>query len=312
MGSPVGQHTPAQTNASSAAGRSDQSNLRILVPGDEPALDRHLSRFAASSVAMRANLQSGGIVDQGQPYQGTYAALWDRDTILAVAAHYWNGALMLQAPRALGEVIRAAVAGSRRPVTFVQGPWPQVQAAADILGPLSSQRWIGKVNDLRLLDIGKLQIPDSVKRREARHRVATAADLNYLLSWEASREAEISGTTESLEQRARVRAKLEQLIAQTALYVAETTATPSRIVAMAYIEYGVQGLIQIGGIWSPPLVKDKGFAAVAVAGAVFAAQAHGFKQACLLADKASTATLNSYRALGFTSIGEYGYLLPAR
>ncbi len=293
-------------------GRSDESNLRILVPGDELVLERHLSRYAASSVALRANLQIGGILDQGQPYQGTYAALWDGATILAVAAHYWNGALMLQAPRAVGEVIRAAVAGSGRPVTFVQGPWSQVQAAADILGAMSNQRWIGRVYDLRLLDISKLQIPDPVKRREARHRVATAADLEFLLSWEASREAEISGVTESLEQRARVRGKLEQLIAQTALYVAETTQSPPRIVAMAYIEYGVPGLIQIGGIWSPPLVKDKGYAAVAVAGAVLAAQVHGFKQASLLADKASTATLNSYRALGFTSIGEYGFLLPSR
>src|SRR4051812_685491 len=92
-------------------------NLRVLGPGDETKLDDFLRRHADSSMFLRSNARAAGLVDEGKPLQGTYAALFDGDAIVAVAAHAWNGFVMVQAPAVgLAEVVRFAVGSSQRAV----------------------------------------------------------------------------------------------------------------------------------------------------------------------------------------------------
>src|SRR5438552_2962199 len=46
---------------------------------------------------LRANARQGGLDDRGQPRQATYAAAMGPSGVAAVAAHCWNGILLLQA-----------------------------------------------------------------------------------------------------------------------------------------------------------------------------------------------------------------------
>ena len=59
---------------------------------------------------------------------------------MAVAAHAWNGNLLLQAPRALAEVVRHAVARSGRALCGLLGEWRQVAAAREALGLAAAHR----------------------------------------------------------------------------------------------------------------------------------------------------------------------------
>src|SRR5688572_31269629 len=105
--------------------------IRLLVPGDEAALERFLIRHADSSLFLRSNSRAAGLVDRGEPLQATYAAAWRDNEIVAVAAHCWNDNLLLQAPVDVAPVTRAAVSRSGRPVQGLLGPWDQIVTARD-------------------------------------------------------------------------------------------------------------------------------------------------------------------------------------
>src|ERR1051325_3085990 len=78
---------------------------------------------------LRANARSAGLVDEGEPLQATYAAAIEGGSITGVAAHCWNGMVLVQAPAHAPDVARAAVRHSGRAITGFSGPWSQVVAA---------------------------------------------------------------------------------------------------------------------------------------------------------------------------------------
>jgi hypothetical protein len=80
------------------AARASVPELRLLRPGDETALDAFLAGHADTSMFLRANARSAGLRDQGEPMQGTYVAAIEGGRIAGVAAHCWNGMVLLQAP----------------------------------------------------------------------------------------------------------------------------------------------------------------------------------------------------------------------
>ena len=75
--------------------------IRILQPGDEAALRAFVLPRLASSVFLLGNMQMAGLADHGEVFQGSYAAAWEGDAIVGVAAHYWQGNLVVQAPQQL-------------------------------------------------------------------------------------------------------------------------------------------------------------------------------------------------------------------
>src|SRR6267378_1730688 len=83
---------------------------------------------------LRANARQGGLEDRGQPRQATYAAAMGPSGVVALAAHCWNGILLVQAPEQIPEVARAALAASGRPLKGISGPADQVRTARDALG----------------------------------------------------------------------------------------------------------------------------------------------------------------------------------
>ncbi|HKX19078.1 MAG TPA: GNAT family N-acetyltransferase, partial [bacterium] len=74
------------------------SDVRVLHPGDEAALDAFLATHAETSMFLRANARSAGLTDRGKPMQATYVAALDAGRITGVAAHCWNGMVLVQAP----------------------------------------------------------------------------------------------------------------------------------------------------------------------------------------------------------------------
>jgi len=277
------------------------------MPGDEAALESHLLRHWASSMLLRSNFRAYGLVDEGQPRQATYVAAWEGATIMGMATHFGDGTLLLQAPRSLAPIVRAAVATSRRPVTRITGPWPQVEAAVSALGLPPRTLHSGKPRVLASLDVGKLQPPDLVTRNEASARLATQADLNLIVPWRTAWDL-ASGLNTS---EAAVRAALDQQIGVHGVFVVESRRS-SQPVAMVAYDVWLPDAVQAGrALLAPALTdaRDKAFAAVGVAFAVSAAAAHGVKRAAVLVDGNDYHTLMAYRALGFTPIGDFGTLM---
>jgi predicted GNAT family acetyltransferase len=288
--------------------RVPEANLRPVMPGDEAAIAAYLERHWASTMLMRANLRMGGLVDQGHPIQGTYVAMWDGGTIESLAVHYGNGALVLHAPRALGLVVREAAAVSRRPVAALTGPWLQVETAATTTGIVERSQLHGTPQVLMTLELAKLGVPEAVIRENVRGRLAAVADIETLLPWRMARDAETYGIADTPATRATARRDMEEQVRVQGLYVAET----NRLVAMASYDAWQPDAVQIGGVWVPAPLREKGYGAVAVAEAAHAAHAYGVPRATLVVEKSHRTAMSAYRALGFIGIGDYGMLAYRR
>lgn len=289
---------------STAAVRSANLSFRVLTPPDQGALEIFLERHLASSVTLLAYIKRGGLEDQGQPYQGTYVAAWDGETIISVAVHYTNGIAVVQASQSLTPIVRMAVAESGRPVTAVQGPWSQVEAAIGALAVAPRSKFVGRPHSLLTLGLSKLQVPDGVKSGDVKVRNAVAADIPTLVPWLVAQQVETAGVADTPELRERVHQELLQQAGASGLFVAET----DHIVATASFEVWSPPTVKIGGVYSPPALKNKAYGACAVFGALHLAKTHGVQRAVILCDRNDAGTQKSYQALGFTALGDYGVL----
>ncbi len=97
-------------------------SLRTLQPGDEAVLEAFLCQYTETSMFLRSNLRTAGLVDGGAQFQGTYVAAVEDKMITAVAAHYWNGMIVVQAPIHLQAVVRQLMTQSNRTITGISGP----------------------------------------------------------------------------------------------------------------------------------------------------------------------------------------------
>ena len=72
------------------------AEVRVLGPGDGPALEAFLSSRIETSMFLLGNMRAAGLADKGKMLQGTYAAAFEGGGIAGVAALYWNGNLAIK------------------------------------------------------------------------------------------------------------------------------------------------------------------------------------------------------------------------
>jgi predicted GNAT family acetyltransferase len=280
--------------------------LRILQPGDERALDLFLARHADSSMFLRSNARAAGLVDRGEPMQGTYVAALEDGTIVAVAAHCWNGVVLVQAPVHLAALVRAAVERTARTITGVSGPWPQVTAALAALGLAGRAAAKHSREDLYTLELRDLRIPPILAEGAVRCRHATEAELPLLVEWRTAFVVEALGGSASPEQRAACLDELRLLHARGCAWVLVRGPTA---VSHCVFNARLPDIVQIGAVWTPPALRGRGYARAVVAGALRAARTEGASRAVLFAEPANAAARTAYVALGFQRIGDYGLVL---
>src|SRR5256885_4049411 len=156
--------------------------IRVLRRGDEAELERFLAPLADSSLFLLANARKGGLTDQGQPFQATYAGAFDEGRMVGVAACSWLGTVVVQAPRELAGVVQEALRASGRQVTAMIGPYHQAVAACAAIGrsPLSLER------DLLFgVDLAALDVPPDLASGLAVCRPPRREQIPLLAEWRA-------------------------------------------------------------------------------------------------------------------------------
>jgi RimJ/RimL family protein N-acetyltransferase len=278
--------------------------VRLLGPGDEQALERFLRTQSDSSLLMLSNLASAGIEDLGEDYQGSYAAAFSGQDITSVAAHYWNGCLLLQAPNGGAELAALALAASGRPLKGILGPAPQVAALRRELKLLSQPCRIQNDEDLMGVDFAALRVPEALESIDLRVRLARSSELDLLVNWRVAFAAEALGDKDSPDLRAQTRAEIARWQAAKVNLVLEQRG---RLVATCSIiaDYGTS--IQLGTVWTPPPLRGRGFARCLVAGALLRARGKGKTRAVLITS--NPAAKRAYRAVGFQVLGAYSLVL---
>ena len=119
----------------------------MVAPNDQDALETFLrpprAPILRSSFLSKNSRRRAGLIDRGRPLEGTYYAAFDEDDgrrvmMVGVVAHYWQGNLVWQCPRALEHIeplLAATVtsSGAGRPILGLLGLTEQVARALELL-----------------------------------------------------------------------------------------------------------------------------------------------------------------------------------
>lgn len=280
--------------------------LRLLQRGDEAALDAFLRGHAASSMFLRSNLRAAGIEDLGQIQQASYVGLFRGTELVAVAAHCWNGSLLLQAPVAAERLAAAAARAGGRKIRWLLGPASQVETVQS--SPLLRERIPKKrsIEELMQLQLDRLIVPPALRDGSLQCRRCAESDRDLLTRWRVAYEEEAFGRAATAVTVREARSEVERLSASAALFVLE--AAHERV-AMCTFNARLPDAVQLGGVFTPPSARGRGYGRSVTAGALLAARSEGAAAAVLFTGNDNVPALRAYRSLGFERVGDYALTL---
>ncbi|MEO1232030.1 MAG: GNAT family N-acetyltransferase [Myxococcota bacterium] len=267
-------------------------------PEQRAAMERFLAAHAEVTMFLRGNLARAGLRDGPAKYRGVYMAAWEGDDVVGVAAHYWNGSLVLYAPAGLTELAQAAVQVSGRRVAGILGPYPQVEEATEALGLAGTPRRLNSREILYALDLHAMTLPELGEELSA--RIAGPADLPVLVPWRREYERGL-GLFEASD--AELRDRLAQTLEAGDTWILERGDVP---VATTGFNARLPDAVQIGGVFTPAEERSRGYGRQVVARSLEAERAKGVTRAILFTGTDNQPARRAYEALGFESIGTYG------
>ncbi len=280
--------------------------IRTLQPGDEAALEAFLLPRIASSMFLIGNMRASGLRDTGETYSGTYAAAFGGQGIISVAAHYWNGILVLQAPVHLEAVWRAVVTASRRPIAGLIGPNDQVSAVRQALGVDASAIQLDELEKLYSLQLADLLVPAILSSGQVSGRRIRPDDVDLLTEWRVAYAVETQGEKDSPELWQRSRASIQRSLQEGRGWVLERSGEP---VAYDTFNAAIREAVQVGGVYTPPQLRRRGYGRAVVAVSLLDARGEGVEKAILFTGLSNIAAQKAYAALGFQHIGKYRMVL---
>jgi RimJ/RimL family protein N-acetyltransferase len=284
---------------------ASQLTIRILHAGDEANLERFLQPHLETSLFLLSNMRQAGLIDSGQPFQGTYAAAFEGEAISGVVALFWNGSLIYQAPSYLPALQEAVQIASGRPLRTLLGPAAQVQAGLEALGA-AVQVWMDDPQVLFGLSLVDLVVPEPLHTGAVRARLLHADDLPLLVRWRvASRiESFLEPDTPDLWEEAQ--AGVERYLVSQRQWVLEAGGVP---VSTCTLNAEIREVVQVGGVYTPPEARGRGYARAVVAAALRDVRAEGVQTGILFTDDNNLSAQKAYQAIGFRPIGDYRIVL---
>lgn len=279
------------------------TEIRILGPGDEAALESFLMTHLASLMFLLSNSRLSGLTDTGERYTGTYAAAFVGDEIVGVVAHFWNGTLMPQVPGSeaqLDRLWRAAAGASGREVRGVIGADDQACAIKVATGLDQAELRLDHREKLYRLALSHLIVPEPLAAGDVVARPAAAQDLEVLVDWSVAYEVESLGSVLTPALRQSNRKAMQREISEGNRWV---LAKAGELVAMTGFNARITEVVQVGGVYTPPQLRSRGYARCVVAGSLLDARAAGASEAILFTAEDNIAAQKAYEALGFQHIG---------
>jgi GNAT superfamily N-acetyltransferase len=277
---------------------------RVLSDRDKGELEEFLRRHADSSMFLRSNARAAGLEYRGEPLEADYVAAFDDGRIVAVAAHCWNGVLLVQAPVRLEEVVGAAVRHSGREIAGLSGPAAQVRAARQALGMEDRPAPTLGHEELFALDLVDLVVPAPLAEGRWICRRPRQDELELLTDWRVGFFLEALHGTDGPGVRDACRTEVRFIREQESDWLLSADGQP---VSYSNFNARLSEIVQIGGVWTPPELRGRGYGGAVVAGSLLQARAEGVTRAVLFAER--TEAKRAYRRIGFRAVGEYGLVL---
>jgi predicted GNAT family acetyltransferase len=282
---------------------------RILSEGDRPQLEALLLRHADTSMIIRGNLHEAGVDDHGGRHQGPYAGAFDpAGKLRAVAVQYRIGTLFAAADSepALDAAARAVVAQSQRRVMGLIGSRPLVRRVRSVLGMEATPVQTDHDEGLYALELAGLQVPPLLAEPGIERRGLRAEDRELLIAWNRAYEIEGLQAEDSAALNAQAERRFAHQLDQGLRCLLVHRGIPC---ATAAFNAWVPDSVQVGGVYTPPELRSRGYARAVVAGLLLDARERGVSRAILFTGDDNFAAIAAYRALGFERIGDFNITL---
>ena len=265
---------------------------------DVPEISDFLHRHLAGSMFPLGNLRAHGIIAEGDKAHHPRAQrFWlrrDGGTISDVLALTDEGAAL---PQLAGGDIDGAIRVLRgKPLMGILGQAEQVRVLRSGLGLGNAATKIAHDEPHFTLPLSDMILPNLT---DTRLIPLSEAPRDLVNRWCADYEVEALGTApgDAMAEAAR---DIATYLANDSHRVLLAHDTP---VAMTGFNATLPQAVQIGGVYTPPALRGRGYARAAVALHLTEAQARGVSLGILFA--ASDMAARAYRALGFQQIGHY-------
>lgn len=278
--------------------------FRLLTEADANGLETYLARHADTTMFLRSNLRAAGLRYQGKTFEAEYVGHFADGHLVGVAAHAWNHNLLVQTDGEVGPLARATIEVSGRPVAGFLGPMDQVTAATASLGMADTPPMHCGNDDLYALDLTDLNVPSSLQNGMVRCRLSSPEDLDLLIAWRIAYCVEVLGDSHDATLEREAEELIQKLHDQRNLWVLERDG---HRVAKSAFNARLPDCVQVGGVWTPPEERGRGFARAVVAGSLLDARDEGARRAILFTD--NPAARKAYESIGFRKIGRYGFVL---
>jgi len=253
---------------------------------------------------LRSNLQRSGLQFQPKPFHAHYVGAFNGPKLIGVAAHCWNGMLLLQCSENIAELVKACTRYSGREVSGFSGPLDQVRRAQAALNLTDAPAAMDEDEWLYGLDLSDLLTPAPLQNGTVNARPPLPEERDLLCAWRIAYDLETLGSTDTPETRDRAIRTLDSQIAEGNVWVALDGGRP---VSLSAFNAALPDIVQLGGIYTPPEIRGRGYARAAVAASLLAARERGVSRAVLFTSNLSAA--RSYEAVGFRRLGDYGLVL---
>jgi predicted GNAT family acetyltransferase len=207
--------------------------------------------------------------------------------------------------------VRAAVIASARPVSgLLGGPAHQVAIARNALGLDTVTAAFDEQELLMAVDLDRLIFPSTLVNRNVVVRRGRQDDMNVLVGWSHDYRVETLHETPGSETRASAHEMISGQLEAGRLFVAEGVG--GELCAMASFNAALPEMVQLGGVYTPPSLRRRGYCQAVIAGALTEARSTGVTRAVLFTDGQNPASTRAYAHVGFHVIGDYGIVLFGR
>ncbi|MEM7169916.1 MAG: GNAT family N-acetyltransferase [Pseudomonadota bacterium] len=277
-----------------------QSEVRVLTASDQERLQAFLEQDLDRGLILYSNITRAGLSDGGRTFEGTYAAYLVAGEIVAVAGHFWNGMLLVQGDKKLPELTSLCLSETRRPMTGVLGPRPNVESLSRLFADQGFRLRQSMPQELMVLDMEALATPQALTRPDVICRRPRSSEIDLLSNWRVDQERETLDRADDPKLRRNSRTRIERSHGEKSLWVLEQNG---RIVANCEIVARAGDRVQIGNVRTPPAYRNQGFARAVIAGALGQLRNLGIKRAILFVH--DPAAKRAYQALGFSKVGDF-------
>jgi predicted GNAT family acetyltransferase len=156
------------------------------------------------------------------------------------------------------------------------------------------------------LSLENLVVPEALSSGRWRGRRLEAKDLDLLTEWRVGFSVEALGDRRSPRLRKQCQASAERSLEQGRTWLLEDGGEP---VSTSSFNAAIAEAVQVGGVWTPPHLRNRGYGRAAVAASLVDARAEGARTSILFTGEGNVAAQRAYEALGFRQIGHYRLLL---